>query len=255
MAKPQLAKPLDIRMMSGVAMIGFEDAAGVVAAYKYAAQSEISLQVSPETTEILDEDTPTAETLLDIAKSVKRTGSLKIKNVTEEILAAFVLGSASTFSQSSTPVVDEVFTVTKGAHIYLGKSAANPAGAKNVTGVSIIGATEGTDYILDAAKGRFFIPLTSTMTDGAAATVDYTPAAETRERVASGGQSAKTAWLTFESDNAAGSNMTIDVPRVQMIPSGDWNLKDRDNPMNVSFDLKINTWDGYEQIYIDGEAA
>lgn len=261
MAKPLLKKPLNLVMAAGYVMLGFENASGAVESFTYQAESAITLNVSPETTKIQGDDTPVAEDLLTIAKTISRGGSLTIKNMTDEILAAWELGDYSTFTQAATPVVDEPCTFKKGAYVYFGLSASNPTGAKNVTSVIITDGTgvttytAGTDYVLEADKGRAFIPETSTIVDASAGLLDYTPAAETRSRVSSGSAGAKTVWLMFEGDNAAGENQTISIPLVQLIPNGDFNLKDRDNPQAVSFTLEIGTRTGYEQVYIDGEAV
>ncbi|MCU7845294.1 MAG: hypothetical protein KZQ93_15805 [Candidatus Thiodiazotropha sp. (ex Monitilora ramsayi)] len=263
MGKPQLAKALNLVLGAGYVMLGFEDANGNVPNFNYQAESSLQLNVSPETTKIQGEDTPTAEDLITISKSVSRSAKLTIKNITDEILAAFSLGTYGTYIQAATPVVDEACTFKKGAYIYFGKDASNPAGAKNVTAVTITDGTGtttytegvGNDYILEADKGRAFIPLTSTIVDDSAGLVDYTPAAETRSRVTSGSLGAKTAWMIFEGDNANGENQTVDAPKVKLIPDGDFNLKDRDNPQAVSFTVEFETRTGYEQLYIDGEAA
>lgn len=261
MAKPQLSNPLNIVIGSGQVLLGFENASGDVDNFSYKAQSSITINVSANTVDVPDEDSPTAETIVSVADAVTRGGQLTIKDWDDELKAAFLLGSASTFSQAATPVVDEACVLKVGSYVYFGKSASNPTGAKNVSAVVITtsdGLTtyaEGTDYLLEADKGRAFILPTFTGTDGEAGLADYTPAAETRNRVASGGLTAKTAWLIFDSDYSNGKAENIEAPKVKLIPNGDITLKDRQNPRAMVFDLKFETRAGYPQLIIDGAAS
>lgn len=263
MAKPNLAEPLNLVIGSGQVLIGFEDGNGNVTSFKYRAQSALTLNVAPETADIPDDDTPSAEVLLVVQNQTTRGGSLTIKDWTEEMAAAYFLGTTETVTQAATPVVDEAGVAALGAYIYFGKAAGNGGGAKNVSAVSITDASDiafsaGTDYVMtaeDLKKGRAWIPLTSTMTEGEALKIDYTPAAETRNRVKSGSLPAKGAWLIFESDYSNGDAEEVNLPKVKLIPTGEVTLKDRENPRAMQFDLKIETRTGYEQVYIDDEAA
>ena len=265
MAKPNLADDLNLVIGSGQVLIGFEDSNGDVPNYKYRAQSAISLSVTPETADIPDDDTPSAEVLTTVQNQTSRGGSLTIKDWTDEMAAAFLLGSAGSYTQSSTPVVDESHTASLGSYIYVGRSSSNPAGAKNIGSVVVTDSTgtttysAGTDYVTsatDLAKGRIWIPASgSSISEGDDILVDYTPAAETRSRVSSGSASAQPCWIIFESDYANGDAEEINIPKAKLIPTGELTLKDRENPRAMQFDIRIETRTGYEQVYIDGEAA
>lgn len=265
MSKPNLAEAINLAIGSGQTLLGFEDSNGNVPNFKYRAQSAITLSVTPSTSDIPDDDSPSAENLLTVQNGTVRGGSLIIKDWTEEMEAAFLLGTASTHSQASTPVVDQPQTASLGSYLYLGRSASNPTGDKNVSSVVVTDSTgvttyvAGTDYVTsaeDLKKGRIWIPATgSSISEGESLLVDYTPAAESRSRVASGGLTAKTAWLIFDSDYSNGDAEEIVIPKVKLIPAGEITLKDRENPRAMQFDLKIETRTGYEQVYIDREAA
>lgn len=216
------------------------------------------VNVTPESLEDWSSDGPVAEKLLDITTKVNRAGTLTLKDALIDNIALFVAGAVSTVTQAATPVVDEAVTGYKDRWIQLGRSLSNPTGVRNVSSVMITGGggtptySATTDYELDAALGRFR-PLTAgIITDGLALLADYTPAANSRSRVASDQLGPKTGALHFIADNTAGPNKDVYIPKVQLSPNGDLAFKSRDTVMLMSFDLKVSTRTGYAQMYVDG---
>lgn len=216
------------------------------------------VNVTPESLEDWSSDGPVAEKLLDITTKVNRAGTLTLKDALIDNIALFVAGAVSTVTQAATAVVDEAVTGYKDRCIQLGRSLSNPTGVRNVSSVVITGSggtptySATTDYELDAALGRFR-PLTAgIITDGLALLADYTPAANSRSRVASDQLGPKTGALHFIADNTAGPNKDVYIPKVQLSPNGDLAFKSRDTVMLMSFDLKVSTRTGYAQMYVDG---
>lgn len=69
--------------------------------------------------------------------SVTRTATMAADSVSVENLAVFVSGSASTFTQSGATISNEVLSVTQGYYYQIGATTANPAGARNISGVAV----------------------------------------------------------------------------------------------------------------------
>jgi hypothetical protein len=85
--------------------------------------------------------------------------------------------------------------------------------------------------------------------------VDYTPAAETRDRITTDQLGPKTGALRFIADNTAGPNRDVYIPKVQLAPDGELAWKSRDTVLEMGFQLRISTRSGYGQVYVDGRAA
>lgn len=220
-----------------------------------------SFTMAPEKTEIDSSDTPTAETLVSITNKLTRSATLGVRNITEQNLAFFIGGDVSTVSQTATPVPGEVIgAVQQGRYYQLGASTSNPTGVRGVTSVTVEPSGGGTalvlntDYRLDADNGRIYIIPGGGIADDDEIQVDYTPVANSRTRVASG-SSPKKGALRFVSDNTAGTNREVYFPRVELSPSGDAAMKDRQNPTELTFDVAALTRTGYEQVYLDGVAV
>lgn len=220
-----------------------------------------SFTMATEKTEIDSSDTPTAETLVSITNKVTRSAQCGIRNVSDQVLSFFVGGDASTKTQTSTPVTDEVIgAVQQGRYYQLGASSSNPTGVRGVSSVTVepsgggTAYTVDTDYKLDADGGRIYIVPGGGIADDDEIQVDYTPAANSRGQVISGAGPKKGAFR-FVSDNTTGDNREVYFPRVELSPNGEMALKDRQNPVEATFDVSILTRSGYQQVYIDGEAA
>ena len=191
----------------------------------------------------------------DVPTSIARTFALTLDNISMYNLAMFLVGDLSVVTQVATPVVAAPFTVLKGRTYQLG--GLTPA--RNVSAVAVKnGSTTyvlNTDYTLDAANGRFTVLATGAITDNLAITVDYTPAAETRNRIISG-TTPKIGALRFVSDSAAGNNKHIYMPKVMMSPNGDVPIIDATDAWQVmTFDVGIQIKTGFAAIYVDDQAV
>lgn len=174
----------------------------------------------------------------------------------------FIVGAVSTKTQTATPVVAESLgAVKQGRHYQLGALPANPSGVRGVSAVAVkVGAatkTITTDYTIDLALGRVYIVPGGTITDASVVTVDYTPAANTREQVISTSSASSAGSLRFVADNPKGVNRDIFLPSVLLKPTGTAKLKgEQAEFMQLGFDIEILKKDASTAaIYIDGRPA
>lgn len=266
--------------------------------------------------------------------SNNRSGQLVSDDITAKNIARFLAGTASTFTQSSTPITDEqIFAAGFAAEKYaqLGATAANPSGVRNVSAVAltcktaddaatrvdstayvvgdfylsiagdlyvvtVAGTSNGTpptfnttaigdttvdgtatvkflgdetyavttDYLVNSALGLLMpvsggkialqvaaLPVGAKLTGNA----DYTPAAETRNRVTSTSSGSSNVALKYIADNPSALNYDTYLPKVLMIGSGDAAFKGEEF-LGLTFDLNIqekNT--STAAVYVDGRAS
>lgn len=257
-----LTSKRDIVLGAGYVYFDPEDASGNLTGEIYLGDGPgFSFSMTADKTEIDSSDTPTAETLVSITNKLTRTSQVGVRHISEQNLAFFVGGDASTKTQTSTPVTDEVIgAVQQGRYYQLGASASNPTGVRDVSSVTVEPAGGGTalvadtDYRLDATGGRIYIIEGGNIADDDEIQVDYTPAANSRQQVISGASPKKGA-LRFISDNTEGTNREVYFPKVELTPNGDAPMKDRANAVELTFDVSVLTRTGYQQVYIDGIAA
>lgn len=193
---------------------------------------------------------------------INRTGAITTDNISVDNLALFVQGSATTVTQTSTPVVDfAINDIVRDRYYQLGQTLSNPTGVRNVSAVTVTGPggtpvyTLNTDYTVDAALGRIYIPATSTIAEGADILVDYTPAANTRERISSASLGSIDGALRFVARNPKGPVRDLYIPYCSLTPSGELNFIGEEW-LAMAFNLEIQKLDDTtEAIYIDGRPA
>ena len=182
---------------------------GVRGAERYVGSSPgFSVQVSTERTEVWDDDGPVAERVVDVVRQVAHEFSLQCKSVTADNVALFYAGDVAAQSDvavamagdpDADPVLanaqDKLHLDAQDRWLKLGiypvgtttpARAAKPAGVRAISAtpadtVVRVGAHDaaakvaGTDYIVDAAHGRIYIPAGSTIAAGSTLYVTYTP--------------------------------------------------------------------------------
>jgi hypothetical protein len=188
---------------------------------------------------------------------VNRSGSMELDSMEFENLAMLFFGSTANVAQSAGSVLNEVVAIdAKDRYFQLGVSALAPSGARSLSAVvvtNVAGSTtyvSGTDYVLDAVRGRIYIPLTSTIAVGSIH-VDYTKAAVTLKRVVSGNTPIE-GQLRFLADNPVGEDMDYLLPWVKITPNGEFPLI-TDDWMKMSFKLEVLKKGDLEAAYIDGQ--
>lgn len=219
-----------------------------------------AISAQSENIEVYDSDGGIAEKIRDIPIRVTRSGRMTGRDISPDNVALFLVGAVSDVTQDGTPVADEAIDVMPGRFYQLGASAANPGGVRNVSAIDVQDETDtttyvaGTDYKLHAEIGLLEILEGGTISEETLH-VDYTPATETRSRVASHNNSPREGELRFYADNTDGDASDVFIPEVRLTPDGELALKGRDNPVELAFSLAVQKRNGYEQIYVDGRAA
>lgn len=254
-----MASP-EIILASGYAYFEQEDANGVLSGgeRRILEAGDMEITVEPTSLEYWSTDGQIAERLANVTTRVARTGKLKTGDMLLTNVAFFLNGTEATVTQVATPVVDEPRTGYKDRWMQLGASLTNPTGVRAVSSVVVtgVGGTPtyvlNTDYELDAAMGRIRPITAGAITDGLALLVDYTPAANSRTRIATNQLAPRKGALRLISDNTFGANRDIYIPQVQIVPTGPMVLKSREAFQGLEFQLLIGTRSGYAQVYVDG---
>lgn len=232
---------------------------------RYVAETPgFAFTVNQESVEILSDDGPVAESLVNVTKQVTREFSLTTKNITDESLALFLIGEVASQSTTAGAVTGTAINggngVKQGHWYQLGVSANQPTGVRAITGVAIKeGVTThvaGTDYVLDADLGRIYIVPGGGIADDDVITADYTKTAVAWSEVTSSDLGAATGALRYVADNTAGENRDIYIPNCVMAPTGEAAFKSRDAAQTLGFTVKVQKPDdGRASVYINGRAA
>jgi len=223
--------------------------------------TEFNITIESENLDHFDSDNGIKTKDDSVVTQITRNGTLTTDNMSKENVALFFLADVSTVTQLATPVVDEqINNIKKGYFYQLGKTVSNPQGVRNVSSVTVTKAPAtnlvlNTDYTLDAALGRIQLLESSvTLTDLDDLLVDYTPAANTRDRIATSSAASLTGSIRFVSKNPKGTQRDFYIPKVTLRPSGDFALKGEDW-QSASFSVEIGENTGQAAIYIDGRPA
>lgn len=203
---------------------------------------------------------------MDRTVQIDRKAQIVIDHMSLENYALFIGGTVAAVAQTATPVVDEAITVQPGYYYQLGATTANPPGVRNVSSVVIQDDTdtttyvEGTDYQLDAAMGRIYIIPGGGISADDVLHVDYTPAANSRNRVSSGALATVYGALRVVADNDQGDNQDLFAPYAALTASGSLPvITDDTEVVSMTFDVEflvpVDTSLGASAIYIDGRAA
>ena len=251
-----------------------------------------SLSVAAERVTVMSGDGPVAVRLIDKVRSIERTLSLTLHDISAENLALFVGAAApADVGASSSRVTDEEHRVRAGRWYQLGASTANPRGVGKLHASSLsdddddadklvvkygreygVTAASGTDYRVDIARGRIYIvpgneaadaTLGKAMADntGAPGTamlkISYSAAAPARQRVEASARPREVlAALRYIEDADSGAGRDYYAPRCSIGAGGELALKSRDTEQQIALTCSIlDPGGGRAALYIDGEAA
>lgn len=242
------------RMLPNTRTLTGERFIGNVTAFNVAIESE-TLEHFDSTQGIRQKDD-------SVLLQINRTGAITTDNINSDNLSLFVQGSATTVTQTSTPVVDFAINgIVRDRWYQLGQTPSNPTGVRNVSAVTVTGPggtpvyTLNTDYTVDAVLGRINIPATSTIPVNANILVDYTPAANTRDRISSASLGSIDGALRFIARNPKGPVRDVYIPYCSLTPSGELNFIGEEW-LTMAFNLEIQKLnDTTEAVYIDGRPA
>lgn len=186
-------------------------------------------------------------------------GALSLDSIDGPNLAYFFLGDVVILTTASRTVTGETLTGAElGATFQLGTSAADPAGVRSISAVTVANATTpanvpvaGVDYLVDLERGRLTVQEGSTkIAKGDNLTVGYEVEASTREQVISKGQTIEGA-LRYIANNPAGKAVDFFMPYVKLTPNGDFNIKGDDWQV-LAFNIEIVKKGSLAAIYADG---
>lgn len=224
---------------------------------------EFKLTGSTEGIEIMSDDGPVAETLVDEVTLVKRAGEFVSKNITDDGYALFVMGDKSTKTTTVASVTGKAINagvaLNGGRWYQLGVDSTHPAGIRGIGTVVIKtgGTTHAltTDYLLDAETGRIYV-VPDGGCDGAICTSDYATTATSWSQVATNDSGPARGAARFLAHNTVGENRDIFIPVCTISPNGEINLKGRGAAQQMGFSIKINKPDdGRASVYINGRPA
>lgn len=218
----------------------------------------LGLSIETEKAEHYSSETGLREKDASVVLEVKRTGSLTCDNMSGSNVALFLSGSTGTITQAGASVTDEVIDVIPGRYYQLGLGSSTPVGARKVSAVVVTNSAgtttyvAGTDYLLDADRGRLQILATGTIVAGEIK-VDYTKAATTWEGIRSGAAGELLGALRIVSDNATGDQRDFYMPRVSLVPSGEIPvIAEGTDFAQMTFDADVLKPANGEAIYVDG---
>ncbi len=220
---------------------------------------EFKLSIESQSLDHYSSDQGVKEKDNSVVLQTDRKATLSCDNISPANLALMFLGINSIQSQVATPVTAETVVAVgvSDAWYQLGTTDANPSGVRRVSAFTLKDNTPVTpivyvlnvDYEVDLELGRFrVIPGGSAVGDTLVAA--YTPAAVSRARVLSRGDSIEGS-LRFLAYNPAGDQFDYFMPRVKLTPNGDFDLKG-DEWQIMSFNVEILKKGTLEAIYIDG---
>lgn len=264
---------------SGSLFIDLLDAGGDLTGERYVGDAvAATLNVQSDVTTIYAGDSATAVVLTEFARSINRTLSMTLHDISVDNLALFVAGDVGASpAVAAVAVVDEKITVLQDRWYQVGQAADKPQGvvavsdaANSFTVSDASGGgnahTAGMDYVVDHASGRIYIVPGGGIADAGAEAiyVDYTPVAAVAgaKETVSGNRAAtfEAAIRYIETANAdlpgAARGRNFYARKCAVTASGDFALKSRDTEQQLVLSASILEPGGSAvALYIDGAAA
>lgn len=189
---------------------------------------------------------------------IDRTGKITCDNMSIDNRAMFISGDKSTTTQEAGSVAAEPLKVIPGRFYQLGRTDANPAGARNVSAVVVTPEAGGdpfelgTDYTIDAALGRLQILAGGGIPAGPIK-VAYTKPAATWQTIKSSEKTLRRGALRVISNIADGEQSDTYMPLVTLTPTGDLSLVTSDDAYtSMEFDVEVLTPPNGVAIFVDG---
>lgn len=212
------------------------------------------------------------------------TNDSGVRGVTSVTLGLYELVNAAARADSTAYTVGQIYKVS--SNVFVVSTAGTSAGSAPSMVTTSIGAstTDGTatvkylgttgnftlttDYILSAESARIGIVATGnialacdlyeSLVSGSylSLNANYTPAANTRQQLASSGSGAVTGQFRFIADNAEGTNRDLFIASCSLAPEGDFPFITESEVAQCTFKLGVNERDtATPQIIIDGRPA
>ena len=197
-----------------------------------------------------------------IVLETSMTGSLSCDHVSLENLALFFFGTSSTVTQTVIgSATTEDIEVEAGLFYQVGVTLARPQGLRDITVASVevispsATAVAGTDYIVDTERGVIEILPGALFPAGArkTVTVTYTAAAASYDQVISGTSPVQGA-LFLKATNPVGTVRDFFMPKVELTPNGEYNLKGEDWSV-MQFSVEVLKKGSLASLYVNGMPA
>ncbi|ATA55344.1 hypothetical protein CKY39_20575 [Variovorax boronicumulans] len=189
---------------------------------------------------------------------IDRTGKITCDNMSADNRAMFISGEKSTVAQTAVAVPAEEIAVSPGLFYQLGRTDANPAGARKVAEVVVTPEAGGEPYVLgedytvDAALGRLQVLASGSIPKGKIK-VAYSKPATTWLRIKSGDKAELRGALRVLSNIAEGEQSDTYCPLVTLAPTGDMALVTSDDGyVQMEFDIEVLTPPSGVAIFVDG---
>lgn len=193
---------------------------------------------------------------LTVILQTNRSATIEAEDIIPENLQFFFLGSTASVAQASASSLTETFaSVQPGRRYFVGITASNPTGYRNLTTPVLKKGTEplvaGVDYVIDAVRGYFDILIGGAVVANDSVTLEFGVGASTRKRTISGSDSVEGA-MRFISYNAVGENVDYFMPYVQISPNGDFSLIG-DELQKLPLTVDVQALPPLEALYMDGQ--
>ena len=186
--------------------------------------SRFEVSETPEKLEMKDFSQAAAPTLKSVVTDNKVEISLTLHEFTKENLALTLLGTEAGYTQTATPVVDEVLTtsVVKGRIYRAAKRQLTAITVKKSPSTTLV---LGTDYEVEDANAGLIriLPGSVTVLAGDGILISYTPvviATPGLDKVVGGSQPNIEGELTYISENASGPQWEYQFWKVAIAPDG-----------------------------------
>lgn len=218
---------------------------------------DLSYTMESETLDHYNSDRAVREKDASVILQTNRSGAFTTDHVSPDNLAMMFLGEAALLTTAESTVADETLgEAVVGYSFQLGTTDASPAGARNVSAVTLSGEagtpeyTAGADYVVDPVLGRITVLEGGEISNGDILVAAYTIDASVRDRVVSGSNPVEGA-LRYIARNPEGKNLSYFIPWVKITPNGDFTIKG-DEWQTLPFTIEILKKGALEAIYIDG---
>lgn len=218
---------------------------------------ELNLSSESESLEHFDSDNGLRQKDKTVLLELGRNGSFITDHISPANLAMFFLAQESVVTQASaigqTSLIENV---SPGLRYQIGKTVANPAGARGLANVVVeVGAVTmvlGTDYTLDTATGGIVPLATGAIVEGDDLDITYDLSATSFNKIVTGAAATIEGQLFFYSNNGEGEKFDYFWPHVSLTPDGDFALKGEEwQQIGFTFEaLKLD--DQTEVVYING---